>query len=60
MAGRASVVEGAVTAPALAELAARLNVDMPIATAVNDVLAGRNDVASAIAGLLARRPGEEF
>ena len=60
MAGRASVVEGAVTAPALAELAARLGVDMPIATAVNDVLAGRSDVASAIAGLLARRPGEEF
>ena len=60
MAGRASVVEGAVTAPAVVQLASRLGVDMPICAAVNDVLAGRSDVASAIAGLLARRPGEEF
>ena len=60
MEGRSSVVEGAVTAPAVAELAQRLAVEMPICAAVNDVLAGTSDVASAIAGLLARRPGEEF
>ena len=60
MRGRSSVVEGAVTAPAVAELAQRKAVDMPICCAVNDVLAGRTDVATAIAGLLARPPGEEF
>ena len=60
MEGRSSVVEGAATAPAVAELAQRLAVEMPICAAVNDVLAGTSDVASAIAGLLARRPGEEF
>lgn len=60
LAGRASVVEGAVTAPAVAALAARLGVDMPIAEAVNGVLAGRMTVDQAISALLARRPGEEF
>jgi len=60
MAGRSSVVEGAVTAPAVVELARRLGVDMPICAAVNDVLGGRLAVGEAIAGLLARRPGEEF
>lgn len=60
MEGRASVVEGAVTAPAVVALAARLGVDMPIAEAVNGVLSGRITVEQAISALLARRPGEEF
>jgi len=60
MAGRASVVEGAVTAPAVAELAQRLAVEMPICAAVNDVLSGKRHVEAAIADLLARPTGEEF
>ncbi|MBN34832.1 MAG: glycerol-3-phosphate acyltransferase [Rhodospirillaceae bacterium] len=60
LAGRASVVEGAVTAPAVVALAQRLGVEMPIASAVDDVLAGRLDVAEAIEALLARPMGQEL
>ncbi len=60
LADRASVVEGAVTAPAVVALARRLDVDMPIVEAVNAVLAGRLALDDAIGGLLARQPGEEF
>ncbi|MBV8593526.1 MAG: NAD(P)-dependent glycerol-3-phosphate dehydrogenase [Caulobacteraceae bacterium] len=49
-----AVVEGVATAPAVLSLARRLGVDMPIAQAVDSVLAGRVGVAEAIAGLLER------
>ena len=60
MAGRASVVEGVVTAPAVVALAARHGVDMPIAAAVNAVLAGTIGLDEAIERLLARPAGGEF
>jgi len=59
MADRRSVVEGAATAPAVVALARRLDIAMPIAEAVDDVLAGRLDVDSAIERLLARPAGHE-
>jgi glycerol-3-phosphate dehydrogenase (NAD(P)+) len=54
MAERRSVAEGAATAPALAALAGRLGVEMPICAAVDAVLAGRISVEAAIEQLLAR------
>jgi glycerol-3-phosphate dehydrogenase (NAD(P)+) len=51
---RRSVAEGAATAPALAALAAKLGVEMPICAGVDAVLAGRIGVDSAIEALLAR------
>ncbi len=60
VAGRAGVVEGAVTAPAVVRLAERLGVETPISSAVSDVLAGRLPVDDAIARLLARPVGDEF
>ncbi|MFN7175763.1 MAG: NAD(P)H-dependent glycerol-3-phosphate dehydrogenase [Thermaurantiacus sp.] len=53
-AGRTDVAEGAATAPALVALARRLGIDMPVAAAVADLLAGRATLAESIAGLLAR------
>ncbi|HVV95265.1 MAG TPA: NAD(P)H-dependent glycerol-3-phosphate dehydrogenase [Hyphomicrobiales bacterium] len=50
----AGLAEGAFTADALAALAARHGVDMPIATAVAAVLAGASTVEAATAALLAR------
>jgi len=60
MAGRTSVVEGAVTAPAVVALAGRIGVDMPIANAINDVIAGQSSLDQAIERLLARPAGDEF
>ncbi len=60
MAGRTSVVEGAVTAPAVVALADRIGVEMPIAGAINDVIAGRCSLDQAIERLLARPAGDEF
>ena len=54
LAGKASVAEGASTAPVLAELAARDGIAMPIATAVHRLLAGELTAAAAVAELLAR------
>jgi glycerol-3-phosphate dehydrogenase (NAD(P)+) len=54
LAGKLSVAEGAGTAPALAQLAGRLGVDMPISLAVDAILAGRLGVGDAMAALLAR------
>ncbi|MBC2653024.1 NAD(P)H-dependent glycerol-3-phosphate dehydrogenase [Novosphingobium aerophilum] len=54
LAGKASVAEGASTAPVLAELAARDGIAMPIATAVHRLLAGELSAAEAAAELLAR------
>ncbi len=51
---RRSVAEGAASAPAVAALAARHGVEMPICAAIADVLAGRLDVDGAISGLLSR------
>lgn len=60
MSGRTSVVEGAVTAPAVVALARRVGVDMPIASAINDVIAGQSSLDQAIEHLLARPAGDEF
>jgi glycerol-3-phosphate dehydrogenase (NAD(P)+) len=54
LAKRHSVVEGAASAPAVAALAAKCGVDMPICRAVDALLAGRVDVDQAIAALLSR------
>jgi glycerol-3-phosphate dehydrogenase (NAD(P)+) len=51
---RSGVAEGAATAPALVALADRLGIDMPVARAVADLLAGRTTLADSITGLLAR------
>ncbi len=48
------VIEGAATAPALAALAARKDVDMPISEAVAAILAGKIGIDEAIEGLLSR------
>ena len=48
------VIEGAATAPALAALAARKDVDMPISLAVAAILAGKIGIDEAIEGLLSR------
>ncbi len=52
LAARSAVTEGVATAPALVARAA--GVDMPICTAVADLLAGRTTLADAIGRLLAR------
>lgn len=54
LAGRATVAEGAWTAPVLVEAARALGVEMPIAEAVSDLLAHRIDVPGAISRLLSR------
>lgn len=51
---RTSVAEGVYTAAAVTELAARLNVEMPICQAVNAVLNGGADLDTVIFGLLNR------
>ncbi len=48
------VIEGAATAPALAELAKRKDVDMPISEAIAAILAGSTGIDEAIEGLLSR------
>jgi glycerol-3-phosphate dehydrogenase (NAD(P)+) len=53
------LAEGAFTASALVEMARRKKVEMPIAEAVDDVLAGRLNIDDAIARLLARPIGAE-
>lgn len=60
MAGRASVVEGAVAAPAVLALAKRHGIDMPICAAVDEVLAGRLTVDEAASNLMMRPTGAEF
>ena len=54
LAGKLSVAEGVASAPAVAALAGREGVDMPICRAVSAILAGEADVDAAIAGLLSR------
>jgi glycerol-3-phosphate dehydrogenase (NAD(P)+) len=54
LAGKVSVAEGVESAPAVRELARRLNVEAPICEAVAAVLAGEVAVGDAIDGLLSR------
>lgn len=54
LAGRATVAEGAATAPVLAEAARTLGVDMPIVEAVCMLLEGRMPAAEAVEALFAR------
>ncbi|MEL6567859.1 MAG: NAD(P)H-dependent glycerol-3-phosphate dehydrogenase [Pseudomonadota bacterium] len=59
LAERIAVTEGAATAPAMAQLAAQHNVDMPICGAVAAILGGRITVAEAMDALLSRPFKEE-
>jgi len=54
MSGRMAVTEGVATAPALKSLSQRHGVDMPICSAVCDILDGKQSVDSAIIALLSR------
>lgn len=54
LAGKLSVAEGLSSAPAVAALAARHGVDMPICQAVRAILAGELAVGPAIAALMTR------
>lgn len=54
LAGKTSVAEGVASAPAVTQLAARLEVDVPICNAVAAILAGEVEVTAAIIGLLSR------
>jgi glycerol-3-phosphate dehydrogenase (NAD(P)+) len=54
LAGRRSVAEGVATAEAVAALAAKLGVDMPICTAIDAVLNRGAQVDMALKGLLER------
>ncbi len=49
-----NLAEGAFTAGALAEMAQARGVEMPIAQAIADIIAGRGGVREAVAGLLSR------
>jgi glycerol-3-phosphate dehydrogenase (NAD(P)+) len=51
---KAVLAEGVFTAPVLVEMAKEKSVDMPIATAVADILAGRASVDEAVEALLTR------
>ena len=59
MADRKTVAEGAFTAPVLARLAQQEGIDMPIVTAVADLIAGRRTVDEALEQLLSRPPRPE-
>jgi len=54
LAGKRSVAEGYESAPAVRELAAKMEVDMPISLAVADLLAGETTVQDMIDALLSR------
>lgn len=58
-AGGGKLAEGAFTASVLMEMAKAKDIDMPIAQAVDDVLAGRLDIDGAISWLLSRPMGAE-
>lgn len=51
---RSSVSEGAMSAAAVARLAAQYRLDMPICLAIDAVVSGRETIDAAIGGLLAR------
>jgi len=54
MSGRAAVTEGVATAPVLKALAEKHNVDMPISSAVADILSGKTEMTAALTALLSR------
>ena len=54
LSGKTSVAEGAATAPVLAELARRDDIDMPITAAVCSLLAGEAPAGAVVSELLAR------
>lgn len=54
LAGKASVAEGAATAPVLAELAAQAGLDLPIVNAVCRLLSGEAPARQVVAELLSR------
>lgn len=54
LAGKSTVAEGAATAPVLDEIARRDGVDMPIVSAVANILAGRIPAAKAVEAILSR------
>ncbi len=54
LAGKASVAEGAATAPVLRDIARRERIDMPLVDAVCRLLAGEAPAAAVVAGLLGR------
>ena len=54
LSGKLSVAEGVASAPALKALAAKLGVETPICSAVEDILSGKIDVGAAIEALLSR------
>jgi glycerol-3-phosphate dehydrogenase (NAD(P)+) len=56
---RKSVTEGAETAPAVVELARKLNVDLPICETVLEMIEGRLDARAALGSLLNRPFREE-
>lgn len=60
MASRNAVTEGVATAPALAQMADKLGVDMPICQAVADIVSGKIDPKDAVIRLLARPLKGEF
>ena len=59
MADRRTVAEGAFTAPVLRRLAEQRGVEMPLVTAVDDLLSGRVSVDALIEQFLARPPRAE-
>ena len=54
LAERRAVTEGVATAPAMVQVAERARIDMPICSAVNDILSGEASVQDAMSALLAR------
>ena len=59
LSNRKTVAEGAFTAPVLARLARKKDVDMPIVEAVDALIAGRADVDEVLDALLSRPPRAE-
>jgi glycerol-3-phosphate dehydrogenase (NAD(P)+) len=59
LADRRTVAEGAFTAPVLARLARERGIDMPIAEAVDALIAGRATVDEVLGALLSRPPRAE-
>ena len=56
MSDRRTVAEGAFTAPVLRRIADERGIDMPIVTAVDDLLAGRRDLPQVLEALRTRPP----
>ena len=59
MANRATVAEGAFTAPVLARIARDRGIDMPIVFAVDALLSGQAGVEQTLEALMARPPRNE-